>query len=249
MAKFNRNVKGEKNKPDAVNLAGGAESFAQEPKRELVSLVLTSFVQDKFYRGAETELEKVTELAARVDPEFVAKLAVFARNEFGMRSISHVLAVELGDKDRGARWRRRFYNRVIRRVDDMTEIMALWGSRNGKPWPQAMKRGFAQAIGRFTPYQLAKYRMEGKAVKLIDVVNIVRPVATERNGDGLRRLVEGTLRNEDTWESRITAAGQEGGTKEETQERKTEAWAEMIDYWITFTPEEEAGLRERLSRG
>lgn len=227
MARFNQTVV--RNKPDAINLAGGTEAYAQSPQMELVSHVLTSFVKNKFYRTADEGMERVSTLVQQVDPLFVAKLAVFARNEFGMRSISHVLAVELGSKARGKQWRRRFYKRVIRRVDDITEILALWGTTNGKPWPHAMKRGFADAIGKFSPYQLAKYRGEGKAVKLVDGVNIFHPRPTERNAAALEQLIKGTLRNRDTWESKMTSAGQEEGTKEEKQARKTETWRELLE--------------------
>jgi hypothetical protein len=228
MARFNKTTRGFTTKPNAINLAGGTEAFAQSPQMELISHVLTSFVKDKFYRTAEKGMERVSELVPQIDPVFVAKLAVFARRKYGMRSISHVLAVELGDKEPGEEWRRKFYKRVIRRVDDITEIMALWGSRHGKPWPNAMKRGFADAMGQFTPYQIAKYRGEGKAVSLVDVANLVHPRPSERNAVALSQLIKGTLRNTGTWESRVTAAGQEGGTKEEVAERKTAAWSDLL---------------------
>ena len=63
----------------------------------------------------------------------------------------------------------------------MLEILAYFESKGGKHLPNAMKKGLAKAFDRFDSYQLAKYRGENRAYKLIDVVNLVHPKPTERN--------------------------------------------------------------------
>ena len=77
-----------------VNRAGG-EAFVQNPKMQLASVLLTSFAQDQYYRSAKQTFDDLVKLLAQVDPQFAAKAAVYARTEMGMRSITHVLAVEL----------------------------------------------------------------------------------------------------------------------------------------------------------
>ena len=210
-----------------TNLAGG-DAYVESPKLELVSILLTSFVQDQFYRGASNTMERAKELIGKIDPLFAAKAAVFARNEYGMRSISHFVAGEIGHSTKGADWTKRFFSKVVRRVDDITEILAYYLSTYGKPLPNSMKKGLADAFGKFDTYQLAKYRAEGKAMSLIDAVNLVHPKPNRKNAKALKALVEGTLRSEDTWESRLTKAGQEAETEEQKVEMKKDAWADLI---------------------
>jgi len=201
------------------NHAGG-QAFQESPELELVSILLTSFVNDTYYRSSSDTLNRLKQVIERVDPRFAAQAAVYARNEFGMRSISHVAASELAKRVNGQPWAKSFYNAIIRRPDDMLEIASYHKANNGK-LSNAMKDGFALAFEKFDGYQLAKYRGEGKGIKLIDLVNLVHPIPVEKNGEALKALVAGTLKNTQTWESKLSA------TKGDA-EAKTEAWGELI---------------------
>lgn len=206
MARFN-----EKQTTRIVNRAGG-EAYKQTPELELVSHLLTSFVKDQFYRSADDGLKDLASVLGKVDPEFAAKAAIYARNEFGMRSVTHYMAYLLGPIASGQPWAKSFYNKIVFRVDDMLEIAALF---KGK-LPNAAKKGFCEAFKRFDAYQLAKYKSEGKAVSLVDLVNLIHPVPSEKNGDALGQLVRGELKNTETWEAKLSA----GGGKD--------AWAELL---------------------
>ena len=226
MAKFNMKSSTQEM---VTNLAGG-KAFAESPELEFASLLLTSFVQDQFYRKESDALERVSELLDKGVPfEFAAKSAVYARDQFNMRSISHVVAAELASRVKESEWMRPFVRNVIVRVDDMLEILAYFESKHGrKPVPNALKRGIRDAFDKFDGYQLAKYRGEGKGVKLIDVVNLVHPEPTARNREALKQLVEGTLRSTETWESKLTQAGQQAAYGEDKAELKAQAWGEMV---------------------
>lgn len=210
-----------------TNRAGG-EAFTPSPKMQLASLLLTSFAQDQYYRSANATFKELIQLLAKVDAEFAAKAAIYARTKFGMRSITHVLAAELSAYASGQAWAKNFYNRIIKRPDDMLEIMAYFYAKGGKTLPNAMKKGFAKSFDRFDGYQLAKYRGERKAVKLIDVVNLVHPKATDRNAQALKALVGGELKSINTWEAKLTAAGQAAKTEQDKTKAKAAAWAQLI---------------------
>jgi 60 kDa SS-A/Ro ribonucleoprotein len=210
-----------------TNLAGGS-AYQQSPELELVSILLTSFVQDQYYRKANRSMAQLSALVQQVAPDFAAKAAIYARNEYGMRSITQILAAELAATASGQAWAKAFYDRIVRRPDDMLEIAAAYRAKGGKNLPNAMKKGFAAAFDRFDGYQLAKYRAEGKTFKLVDLVNLVRPVPTERNAEALRALVAGELKNTDTWEAKLSQAGQTAETDEAKAELKAEAWAELL---------------------
>ena len=212
-----------------INLAGG-QAHAQSPELEFASLLLTSFVEDKFYQSKSDTLNRVSELLdEKVAPEFAAKAAVYARDQFNMRSISHVVGAELAQRVKGSEWMRPFVKNLIVRVDDMLEILAYYEGKHGRgPIPNALKRGIRDSFDKFDGYQIAKYRGEGREISLVDVVNLVHPEPTDRNRDALKQLVEGTLRSTDTWESRLTQAGQRAESREDRGDKKAEAWAEMV---------------------
>ena len=66
MAKFNKKSPGAK----TTNLAGG-DAYSQNPKLELASILLTSFVIDQFYRTADDTIERVKALIPKVGGEFL----------------------------------------------------------------------------------------------------------------------------------------------------------------------------------
>ena len=217
-----------KNRTKRITNRAGGDAFAQSPKMELASILLTSFAQDQYYRSANDTFKELTALLAKVDAKFAAKAAIYARNEFGMRSITHVLAAEISAYVSGQPWAKDFYKAIVRRPDDMMEIMAYYYAKGGKTLPNAMKKGFANAFDKFDAYQLAKYRGAQKAVKLVDVVNLVHPKGTDRNADALKSLVADTLKSTETWEAKLTQAGQTATTSADKAERKAAAWAELI---------------------
>ncbi len=223
MALFNL----KKRRKTIVNRAGGI-AFDQAPEMKLASLLITSFAQDQFYRSARQTFGELKQLLTAVDPLFAAKAAVYARKEMGMRSITHVLASELAPLVAGQEWAKDFYRTIVKRPDDMLEITAHFLAVQDNKLPNAMKKGFAKAFDRFDAYQLAKYRGEQRSVKLIDLVNLVHPVPTERNAEALRALVNGELKSTGTWEAKLTQAGQKAENEDDKVARKAQAWTELI---------------------
>lgn len=212
--------------PQTVNLAGG-KAYDQSPELELVSILVTSFAQNKFYEKADDTLARLTALIQAIpDKTFVAKAVVFARKEYGMRSITHVAAAEIAKHVKGQTWTRGFFDSAVHRVDDVTEILSYYIQKYGKKGiPNSLRDGLARALTRFDHYALAKYKGEGKGLKLVDAVNLLHPKATP----ALTALMKGTLKAADTWETKVSAAGQVTEGQEKTKEEAIEgAWEEMI---------------------
>lgn len=176
MSKFNKTKTVSSQK--TVNLAGGV-AYKESSKLELVSLLLTSFAQSKFYEKEEKTNQRLIDLIEKNQPDFVAKSAIYARNEFGMRSISHITAAELAKFVSNQPWAKSFYNKIVRRPDDMMEILAYYMSKKGNKLTNSMKKGFAEAFTKFDAYQLGKYRGEGKDFKLVDLANLVHPTPVQ----------------------------------------------------------------------
>ena len=91
MALFNKNMK---EAQMTINRARG-QAYVMTAEMQLDTILLTSFAQNQFYRKTENTFLELRKLLAAVSPEFAAKAAIYARTEFGMRSITHVLAAEI----------------------------------------------------------------------------------------------------------------------------------------------------------
>jgi hypothetical protein len=174
----------------------GEKAYIRSPKVELVTAVLTSFIESTYYEKADKRIVRISELVeavAKKDPLFVAKLAIYARDTFNMRSSSHVLIGELAQVHRGDNIVGKAIEKMAIRPDDVIEIVAYLD----KPIPSQVKRGAARALSNFDEYQLSKYRAGNKKMKLVDVVNLVPPQHTE----ALKKLVNDELRQTNTWEA------------------------------------------------
>jgi len=221
--RFNAQKKN-KNVANTLNLAGG-DAFSETAKLELAALMLTSMLQNEYYRAANVTAARLKQLIAQIaDKMFVAKAAVYARNQAGMRSVTHLAAGELAHTVKGQSWTASFYDKVVRRPDDALEIVAYYLSVYGKPIPNALKKGIGAALSRFDEYQIAKYRKSNAEISLVDVVNLVHPKHTE----ALKKLVDGTLAPAETWETRLTQAGAAAESEDELAELKKEAWENLI---------------------
>lgn len=209
--------------PNTVNYEGGL-AFTQTAKLELVSILLTTFLEDEFYRTEKQTTARIRELIDKVgDPCFAATAAIYARHTHGMRSVSHLVAGELAKSVKGAPWTKRFYAHVVRRPDDVVEILGYYLAIYGRPVPNSLKKGLGVALARFDEYQLAKYRRDHALFKLVDAVNLVRPRATP----ALSKLVRGELAPAQTWETKLTQAGV-AESADQAAAAKSQAWAELV---------------------
>jgi len=228
MSKFNTKTI---SKTKVDNLAGG-ESYKQTNELELVSILLTSFVGDSFYEKSNDTISRLRRILPKVDPKFAAKAAIFARDTFGMRSITHVLAGELTQYSSGMTWAKNFYDKVVLRPDDMNEILAYYlnnkTDKSDPKFPNSLKKGFASAFNRFDDYQIAKYRSENKEVKLVDIVNLVHPIPNQKNKESLSNLISGDLKSTQTWESMLSEAGQNVNDENELSDNKSAVWETLL---------------------
>lgn len=226
MGKFNKKAESKR----VINHMGG-KAFKETDKFELASLVLTSFAENMYYESADSQFNRIENLLSKIDPMFAAKLAIYARDKFHMRSMPHIVSSILADKNltSGQDWATNFYNKVVMRPDDMSEILALYWKDGKRKLPNALRRGFKKAFNKFDGYQLKKYKMENRDIKLVDLINLVRPIATQSNAEAMDAIMTGKKATANTWEAKLTQAGQNAKTAEDKQAAKTEAWVELID--------------------
>lgn len=237
MAKFNEKKMAKQ--PTERNFMGEM-AFKMEDKEELISTVMTTFLQGEYYEKEATKIARIQELLKKVDPLFAAKLAIYARNEGNLRSVTHFVAAEIAKYVSGTDWGKRFYNRIVVRPDDMSEIVSAYAHINGMSQkdiskiPNAMKGGFKTALERLDAYQLDKYKMKNREVSLIDLIRLFHPKGNQKNAEAFKRLVNGEslegLYETKILEKEMTKAGQltKGATEDEKKEAKHEAIAEIL---------------------
>lgn len=211
MAKFN-----EKNSLKTVNREGYA-AYKMETKEQLAAAVLSTFFgENKYYGKTDDDIVKLAELCAKENPSFLCNLTCYARNEFNLRSVSHVLACVTARE--AHEYTRCVIRNIIVRPDDITEIMACYLKMYGKPFPNALKREIAEQIQRFNEYSLAKYNRRNDSMKLRDVLCITHPKPKDKVCEELfRKVLENTLETPYTWETELSSRG---NTKE--------VWNELI---------------------
>lgn len=199
----------------------GGKSFKQSEKEELAFSVVTSFLEDSYYESKSKRTQRIAQLVKEIsekDALFVAKLAIVTRREFHMRSAFHVLLGELVKNHNGDSLVRNTIAQGVERPDDLLEIAAYIGK---KPLPNQVKKGFSQAIHKFNPYQLAKYRGEDKKFSLVDMFNLAHPRTLDSNQKvAWKKLLNNELKNTQTWESKLSS--------EKGRENKSETWTQLI---------------------
>lgn len=220
MANFNKRVQSAREKAATVNHEG-YPAFAMEDELKLVTQVLTSFVgESKFYGDNTTEMKELALKVIGYNPEFVSKLAVYARRVFNMRSVSHLLTALLAHEMSGKPYARRTLNGVALRGDDITEVAACYMSLfQGEPFPASLKKGVKDVMQGFDEYTLAKYKGAGKSVTMKDLICLCHPKPINSEQEAMfKRCLEGTLKVPHTWETELSTRG---NTKE--------VWEELID--------------------
>ena len=239
MAKFNEKKMAKQ--PTERNFMG-EDAFLLKPKEEFISSIMTTFLSKdgSYYESSDEEVNRILSLLEKIDPLFACKAAIYARENGNMRSISHLLGAALAKYISGQEYAKRFYNRLIVRADDMSEIVSAYASLNGmslkdiKKIPNSIKKGFKEALERLDAYQLDKYKMKNREVSLIDLIRLFHPKGNQKNAEAFKRLVNGEslegLYETKILEKEMTKAGQltKGATEDEKKEAKHEAIAEIL---------------------
>lgn len=213
MSKFNQT---NHNSVKTTNRSGYA-AYKMSDKEHFVTAVLTTmFGEPKYYGSTDNDIVRLATQCAKAEPEFLCKLACYARNVGNMRSVSHVLTAVISRE--APEYTRRTIRNVVVRPDDVTEIMSCYLSMYGKPFPNAMKREVADIMQGFNEYSLAKYNGGNKSLKFRDVLRVTHPVPKNDEVATLfGKVLNDTLETPYTWETELSA---KGNTKE--------VWNELI---------------------
>lgn len=203
-------------RPKRVGVGG---SIVHRPFHETLSKTLGSIEGTDWRDHTPAQrIESAIDAALAKDVEKTLELAARLRNEEHFRTTPQVIMVRAANHKaaKGTGLISKYAERIMRRLDEPAVQLAYQLSTYGKdaPIPNALKKAWRKMLEGATEYGLAKYRMENRVVKLVDVVNLVHPKSAI-----VDKLVKGELSNDErTWEAIIS---KEGSSKE--------AWTKALD--------------------
>lgn len=233
--------------PNTTTYEGGEAYIYADPRDELIHAVSTTFLDDKFYESAEERLVRVQELIRRImignkieNFKFLINLLYKVRQEWNMRSISHVMAGEVLRYANFRKWlssNSQFlyrYSQTWVRPDDMMETFAYWYAMNGgslnptqrdantgnvgaEGLPKVLKKAMQMRFHTLSRFQAEKYQGRGKQFSLKNLIRIARPNLKDVDIDKEMKEVRARLFQQ---------------IAKETLEAKDSNWRAQLDYLL-----------------
>lgn len=158
---------------DARNEAGGV-AYALSPKQALAQFAVTGCFNSTFHVSAEDQLSKVLDLALKVEPEFVARVALYSRSQAHMKDMPALLVALLSWVSPGLM--AEVFDRVIdspKMLRNFVQIMRS-GAVGRTSLGTLPKRMVAQWLASRTDEQLFRGSV-GSSPSLADVIRMVHP--------------------------------------------------------------------------
>lgn len=173
---------------NALNEAGGA-AYAMDPKHALAQVAATGTFGNVYYASAQAQLDELRGLIDQVnDNEFLAKMAVYAREKAFMKDLPAALLVALSTRDT------KLMHQVFDRVVDNGRVlrtvfqMVRSGQFGRKSLASSMQRAFQRWLNEASVSKLLSASI-GNDPSLRDVLRLARPTPK----DNQRRALFGWL--------------------------------------------------------
>jgi 60 kDa SS-A/Ro ribonucleoprotein len=168
---------------DAIN-EEMAPAYALTPKHALAQYAATGCLNTTFYASAEDQLAKVIELCRDVEPEFIARVAIYCRERGLMKDIPALLCAVLSVKDRALL--RVIFPRVIdnaKMLRNFVQIMRS-GAVGRKSLGTAPKRLINEWLEARSEEAIFKDSI-GQQPSLADIVKMIHPKPNSESREAL----------------------------------------------------------------
>jgi len=138
---------------DTTNQAGGA-AYGMAPRDALAQYAMTGCLSATFYADEQMQLDAILALSKQVEPEYIAKLAVLARERGHMKDAPALLCAILATRD--VKLLGQVFHRVLDRPKMLRNFITIIrsGAVGRKSFGTAVKRYIRQWIESRTPEQL-----------------------------------------------------------------------------------------------
>src|SRR5579885_1378836 len=168
---------------NTVNEAGGI-AYKLSDKAALAQYAMTGTFNGTYYASDTDQLKRTLELANKADPQFVAKLAVYARQKGLMKDMPAVLAAVIAGKDSD------LLGKIFDRVIDNPKMLRNFvqvirsGATGRKSLGTRPKRLIQNYLESLTDEQLFKADI-GNDPSLQDIIKLVHPKPTNKKRSAL----------------------------------------------------------------
>ena len=215
----------------------GTEAYILKPRERLLQLASTCLLGEKKYYGSiKNQLNKTINEVAKKDPEYILQLASYVRNDLYLRTVSIALLVKASLIDECKPYVKKYTPAIIKRADELTEVVSALiseigdlGSQGKKSIPAALKKGIALAFNNFDEYQFGKYKQSKSKVKLKDVVKLVHPKPLTAEQSALfKRIINDEIATPETWEVKLSAGGNKAAVWDELIENRKLPYMAML---------------------
>lgn len=155
------------------NEAGG-KAYAMSREHALAQYAVTGCLNGTFYASADVQLETVLDLAKSVTPEYLAKVAVYAREEGLMKDMPALLLAVLSTRDMPLT--KRIFRRVCndgKMLKNFVQIIRS-GQVGRKSMGTAIKKLIQNWFAERTEMELFRASVGGD-VSLSDLIKMVHP--------------------------------------------------------------------------
>ncbi len=189
------------NRKTAIRTHEGAKAKQITPGLQLRRSLLSCLLfESGFYEDGQSIADRILSTAKQCSTELVSALCREARDA-NLRHAPLWLAQELLTRH-GSIVSKTITN-IIRRPDEITEILSMYWMNGRKPMSNQLRSGLANAFYKFDEYQFAKHNSK-KAVKLRDAIRLAHPKPRNQDESGLfKRITNQELKTPDTWETRL----------------------------------------------
>lgn len=143
-----------------------SETLLKQKKMALISAVCCSLVNSPAFSDpsdlTRAEIQTLCEDIARMDPEFVLKIALYTRQELNIRSTANFLLAVAAFLPACRPHLRRYFSHSVQLPSDWMEVPRLYQSLAGKgdnlaSLPYCLRRALTLKFKEFSEFQLAKY--------------------------------------------------------------------------------------------
>lgn len=160
-------------KTDAINETGG-HAYALSPKAALAQYAATGCLNSTYYASADEQLAQVIELCRKVDADFIARTAIYARERGQMKDLPALLCAILSARDQGLL--KAVFPRVIdsgKMLRNFVQIMRS-GSVGRKSLGTAPKRMINEWFETRSDEAIFKDSV-GQAPSFADIIKMIHP--------------------------------------------------------------------------
>jgi 60 kDa SS-A/Ro ribonucleoprotein len=172
---------------DAVNEAGG-RAYRLSPRHALAQVAATGTLNGVYYASADNQIDTVVALAANVEDDYLARLAIYSRERAFMKDMPAALLLLLSKRNPA------LFRRIFARVVDNGRVLRTLFSllRSGrfgrKGLSHALQRAFQRWLNEASVGALLSASI-GHDPSLRDVLRMARPTPP----DNVRRALFGWL--------------------------------------------------------